>query len=111
MVMYSPSVVAEGPLLLISGQTPEQETIIPNNIEAQLDIVLNKIEDIIVSNQAKTANIVKMNIFITDTAYLAAVRKKVSAFLADTKPAMTLVVVAGLINELYMAEIDATVQL
>lgn len=110
MVMYSPSVIANSPFLFISGQTPEQDSFIPNNIESQIDIVLKKIKDIILSNNAEVSNIVKMNIFITDASYLNAVREKVSSFLDTTKPAMTLVVVAGLINDSYMVEIDATVQ-
>lgn len=100
-----------GLFLFISGQTPEQDNFIPDNIESQVEIIMNKIEEIILCNNAKISNIVKMNIFITDTSYLKAVREKVSSFLGDTKPAMTLVVVAGLINPSYMLEIDATVQI
>lgn len=111
MVMYSPSVKVDGPFLFISGQIPEQNNVIPDNIASQIDNILDKISDILSHNHTSITNIVKMNIFITNTSYLPAVREKVSSFLGSTKPAMTLVVVAGLINESYMLEIDATAQL
>ncbi len=111
MVMYSASLIANGPFLIISGQTPENEGIIPDNIADQIDLVVNKIKELILTNEAAISSIVKMNIYITDVSYLTAVREKLTSFLNGTKPAMTLVVVAGLINDQFMLEIDATVQI
>lgn len=50
-----------------------------------------------------------MGIYITDAQYLSAVREKITAYLQETKPVMTLVIVAGLVHPKFKVEIDATV--
>lgn len=109
MAIYQDSLIVNPPLLLISGQTPQQGDLIPETIEEQLDIVINKIDAIIKANNAQKQNVVKMGIYITDNAYLSAVREKITDYLQDIKPVMTLIVVAGLVNDSFKVEIDATV--
>ncbi len=111
MAIYQNSIIVNQPLLLISGQTPQKEEFIPDLIEDQLDIVIAKIDAILKENNAEISNIAKMNIYITDREYLYAVRSKLSNYLKDTKPAMTLVVVSSLIDPLFKVEMDAAVSL
>lgn len=109
MAIYSNSVITNGPLLIISGQTPQKEDVIPVTIEEQLEVVIAKIDALIAENGGRATDIVKMNVYITETAYLGGVRDVLGAYLKEKKPAMTLVVVAGLIHPDYKVEIDAIV--
>lgn len=111
MAIYQNSVVVNQPLLLISGQTPQKDDVIPDSIEEQLEIVLSKIKTIIEENNCELAKIAKMNVYITDRAYLSAVRDKFTSHLQTIKPAMTLVIVSGLVHPAFKVEIDAVVSL
>ncbi|WP_265459656.1 RidA family protein [Enterococcus sp. HY326] len=109
MAIYANSILTNGPLLIISGQTPQKDELIPDSIEEQLTIVIEKIAAIIAENQASLEKIVKMNVYLTDASYLPALREKLSAFYGEHQPAMTLVIVAGLIHPKFKVEIDAMV--
>lgn len=109
MSIYADSIIVSQPLLLISGQTPQQGDVTPDSIGAQLDVVIRKIDNIIKNNNHDVSKIAKVNIYITDKKYLVMVREKLAEYLSDTKPVMTLVIVAGLIDEHFKVEIDATV--
>jgi Putative translation initiation inhibitor, yjgF family len=111
MAIYQDFVSAKHPLLFISGQTGQQDGITPASIEEQLDNIVSKIDAIIKRNGADSTRIVKMNLYITDRAYVSALRDKLEAYLGETKPVMTLLVVVGLIDSAYKAEIDAVVSL
>lgn len=108
MPIYSSSLVSNAPFLFISGQTPEENTNIPDSIKDQTHIVLQKINSLIAEHNLDLTNLVKMNVYITDSSYLADVRSVFTEIFGEIKPAMTLVVVAGLINEQFKIEIDAT---
>lgn len=111
MAIYVNSKIVKEPLLIISGQTPQKDTLIPESIEEQLDIVLEKIAQIISENQASRENIAKMNVYLTHSQYLNAVREKLTAFYGENKPTMTLVIVTGLVHPDFKVEIDAMVTL
>lgn len=111
MKIYSDSTVVNTPLLVISGQTPQNRDYIPASIEEQLDIVINKIDKLIRINNASIEKIVKMNVYITERTSLETVREKLSLFYGHNKPAMTLIIVAGLVNPKFKIEIDAIVGL
>lgn len=111
MAIYSDSVIVKTPLLIISGQTPQKDEVTPKSIDEQLDIVLDKIAKIISDNHAEIKNISKMNVYLTSATFLPIFRAKMTDFLNDLKPAMTLVIVAGLVNPEFKVEIDALVAL
>ena len=111
MALYQDSVLASGPLLFISGQIAQQDDSIPESIEEQMDVVLGKIDAIIKHNGVGLSNIVKMSFFITDKEYLPALREKLANYLQGAKPAMTLLIVAGLIDPAYKVEIEAVVSI
>ncbi|MGX2946837.1 RidA family protein [Enterococcus alishanensis] len=111
MAIYTDSKIIREPLLIISGQTPQKDNFIPDSIEEQLDIVLEKIALIISENQASRKNIGKMNVYLTHSQYLNAVREKLTAFYGENKPTMTLVIVAGLVHPDFKVEIDVLVPL
>ncbi|MGL4645491.1 MAG: RidA family protein [Vagococcus fluvialis] len=109
MAIYSNSVISKDKLLIISGQTPEIKGDIPEAIEVQVEIVLNKIFEIITEHDYQKENLLKMTVYITNASYLASVREVFTKVLGNIKPAMTLVVISELINSKFKIEIDATV--
>lgn len=109
MKIYSDSLITNTPLLMISGQTPQDGESIPTSIDEQLDIVIQKIDTLIQENQASKERIVKMNVYLTEATALTAVREKLTAYYGNNKPTMTLVIVAGLVNPAFKVEIDAIV--
>jgi enamine deaminase RidA (YjgF/YER057c/UK114 family) len=68
---------------------------------------LKKIEEHLSANQLSWSSVVKMTVFLTDAAYLAAVRTAFTTILAENKPAMSLVIVAGLVAPEFKVEIEA----
>ncbi|MDU5509095.1 RidA family protein [Enterococcus gilvus] len=111
MDIYSDSIITDSPLLIISGQTPQKDTFIPEDITEQLQIVVGKIASLIDDTGARSENIVKMNVYLTDAAFLEPLRTALVNFYGENKPAMTVVIVAGLVNPKFKVEIDATVAL
>lgn len=109
MAIYSNSVMTDSPLLFISGQTPQKEDHIPDGIDEQIQIVVEKINSIIMDNKASTQNIVKMNVYLTDTSFLESLRTTLINLYGENKPAMTVVIVAGLVDPRFKVEIDAIV--
>lgn len=107
MAIYTDSKIAQGPFLFISGQTPSQDGATPEDPQEQTAIVLKKIEEHLSANQLSWSSVVKMTVFLTDAAYLSAVRTAFTAILAENKPAMSLVIVAGLVSPEFKVEIDA----
>lgn len=109
MAIYSNSIMTDSPLLFISGQTPQKEDYIPDGINEQIQIVVEKINSIIMDNEASTQNIVKMNVYLTDASFLGSLRTTLIKLYGENKPAMTVVIVAGLIDPRFKVEIDAIV--
>ena len=111
IAIYSDTRIANGPILFISGQTPQQEAETPADIYTQTKIVLHKIQIILQQHEIDWSAIAKMTVFITDAADLSGLRKAFTDILGETKPAMSLVVVAGLIDPSFKVEIDAQAEL
>ncbi|WP_363319879.1 Rid family hydrolase [Metasolibacillus sp.] len=68
--------------------------------------MLKKISSVIAENDLDLSNLVNMNVYITDSSYLADVRATFTEILGEIKPTMTLVVVSELINYQFKVEID-----
>lgn len=106
MAIYQNSKIAGNKTLYISGQTPSKNNSTPETIAEQMDIVIEKIAATLEEYDLTADDLVKINIYITDTAYLQTVREKLAEFVGDSKPTATLVVVAGLIDPAFKIEID-----
>ncbi|OJG46195.1 hypothetical protein RV04_GL001361 [Enterococcus hermanniensis] len=96
-------------MLIISGQTPQKDDYIPEDITEQIELVVEKINAIILENHTLSKNIVKMNVYLTNADFLGPLSNVLSNFYGDNKPAMTLVIVAGLIHPKFKVEIDSIV--
>ncbi|QIK69241.1 RidA family protein [Erysipelothrix sp. HDW6C] len=111
MTLYRNSIAVQGELLFISGQTPQEDGITPLSFADQIDIVINKIAMILKSHNLDVHHLVNMNIYLTHRDDLPLLRERLSHFLRDTQPTMSLVIVAGLVDAQFKVEIDAVAQL
>ena len=109
MAIYTDCKIVDGPVLMISGQTPQMGNGIPKTIDEQLDSVIGKINAIIEAQGCDKHNLVNMNVYLTSRDYVPHFRKKMAAYLDGHQPTMTLVIVSGLVHEAFKVEIDATV--
>ncbi|MDO9710573.1 RidA family protein [Paracraurococcus lichenis] len=93
--------------LVISGQvgTAPDGTIAEGG-EAQIDQALANLGSILAAHGMTPANLVKMTVFLTDPALIAAWRTKRAAWMGDHRSASTLLVVAGLADPRFLVEVE-----
>lgn len=98
----------EGKRLVISGQvgvapdgTPVADPV------AQIDQALANLGAILAGHGMTPANIVKMTVFLTDTALIGAWRGKRDAFMGGHAATSTLLVVAALASPAFKVEVEA----
>lgn len=110
--VFSPARSAQGPTLYVSGQTPAlADGSVPDGAEAQTKVVLDKIAGILGEHGLGWASVIKLTYYLTDIADLAALRTVVLQVLPEPKPASTLLVVKGLVDNRFLVEIDAVAEL
>ena len=113
---YSNGIVATGKLLFIGGQigwnprstTPE----IPATFEAQFEQALANVCEVLTAAGAKPENLTRLTIYVTDKKeYLASLKAIGAAWrkhLGRHYPAMALVQVSALVEDLARVEMEAT---
>lgn len=95
-------------LLLVSGQlgiTPDDA--IPDGVEAQAALCFAAIEACLTEAGMGRADIVRLNAYVTDRAYLAGYMAARDRFIASPPPASTLMIVAGFARPEFKVEIEA----
>lgn len=101
-------VTAPSQILLISGQVPAHaDGAIPADIDGQCRAVWANIQTQLTAAGMTYANLAKLNIILTDRAYvpaMVAVRNEI--FNDEVQPAVT-TIIAGLFDERWMIEIEA----
>lgn len=112
---YANGIAAEGRLVFIAGQVgwnPETETFETDDFAAQTAQALRNIVAVLATAGAEPRHVVRLTWYITDkAAYLAARREIGQAWreiLGRHYPAMSVVVVSGLIEDRAKVEIEAT---
>ena len=98
----------EGRRLVISGQVglrPDGTTVAAP--EDQIDQCLANLGTVLAAHDMGPAHIVKMTVFLTDTALVAPWRRRRDAFLAGHAPTSTLLIVAGLASPDFKVEVEA----
>ncbi len=60
------------------------------NIQKRIVMICHQLRNGLSANQLSWSSVVKMTVFLTDAAYLSAVRTAFTAILAENKPAMSL---------------------
>ena len=108
---YSHAVAFQGRLVAVSGQVPldaDGRLVGQNDPEAQARQVFRNLETALAAAGATMDHVVKLTVFLTDMADLAAFRKARDEFIrADTPPASSLVRVSGLVNPEFRIEVEA----
>ena len=108
---YSHAVAFQGRLVAVSGQVPldaDGRLVGRGDPEAQARQVFTNLEAALGAAGATMDHVVKLTVFLTDMADLAAFRKARDEFIrADTPPASSLVRVSGLVNPEFRVEIEA----
>jgi enamine deaminase RidA (YjgF/YER057c/UK114 family) len=107
--------IASGRVLAVSGQigwNPTTETFETDEMAAQVRQALDNLVVVLHAAGAKPRDVVRLTWYVTDRSdYLAARREIGEAYRAlfeDHYPAMSIVVVAGLLNARAKVEIEAT---
>lgn len=112
---YSDGIAASGRLLAISGQVgwdPRTEIMAGSDFATQTEQALRNIAAVLAAADAGPEHLVRMTWYVTDRdAYIAA-RKEIGAayreIIGRHYPAMSVVVVADLLEEGALLEIEAT---
>lgn len=105
---FSPA-VRRGNLLFISGMTATDERgqLVGDDIASQARHIFKKMDEILKAAGASFADVVQTTDYITTTEGYAATADVRREFMADPFPAATGVIVAGLLRDGALIEIDA----
>src|SRR5215469_16510821 len=108
---YSHAVAFTGRLVMVSGQLPvdaDGRLVGQDDPEAQVRQVFRNLERALAAAGATMDQVVKLTVFLTDMADLAAFRKVRDEYIqADRPPASSLVRVSGLISPDFRIEVEA----
>ncbi|MDT0327793.1 RidA family protein [Nocardiopsis lambiniae] len=105
---YSDALIADGPLLFISGQIPlGPDGEVAGDIGGQTRQVLRNMEEILARHGADLGHLVKATYYLRHISDLEEFRSAlVDTLPAGHLPTSTLVEVSGLIDPTYMVEVD-----
>jgi enamine deaminase RidA (YjgF/YER057c/UK114 family) len=108
-------VIASGRVLAISGQigwNPATETFETDELAAQVRQALDNLVAVLRAAGAQPRDVVRLTWYVTDRADYVASRREIGEayreLFADHYPAMSVVVVAGLLDRRAKVEIEAT---
>ena len=111
---YSNGVAAEGRQVFIAGQIgwTADAKLVSGGLAAQAEQALHNIIAVLAQAGGEARHIVRLNWYVTDKGAYVAQRKEIGAayrrIIGKHYPAMTLLVVAGLLEEGALVEIEAT---
>ncbi|MBB6173047.1 2-iminobutanoate/2-iminopropanoate deaminase [Nocardiopsis mwathae] len=110
---YSAAFLADGPLVFVSGQTPQApDGSVAGDAVEQTRQVFRNVESALAPYQADLRHLVKVNYYLRRIADLQAVRQVLNEFLVqEPRPASTLLEVTGLVDSRFLVEIDAVASL
>lgn len=105
---YSDALIADGPLLFISGQVPVGPSgEVAGDIGGQTRQVLRNMEGILARHDADLTHVVRLTYYLRHISDLEEFRSALLSHLPDGhRPTATLVEVSGLIDPTYLVEID-----
>ncbi|WP_424811475.1 RidA family protein [Roseococcus sp. YIM B11640] len=107
---YSQAALVEGPgkRLVISGQVGVAlDGTVPPGGKAQIAQALANLKAVLAAHGATTADIVKITVFLTETALVGAWRAARDAAMEGAAPTSTLLIVAGLADPRFVVEVEA----
>lgn len=112
---YANGIAASGRIVVVAGQigwNPLTSEIETDEIAAQTRQALMNVAEVLRAGDADPGHVVRMTWFITDRKAYVDARREIGRIYRDIfgehYPAMTVVVVAGLLEDRAMVEIEAT---
>lgn len=112
---YANGVIASGRVLAVSGQigwNPATETFETDEMAAQVRQALDNLLVVLHAAGAEARHVVRLTWYVTDRAAYLGSRREIGeayrALFGDHYPAMSVVVVAGLLDRRAKVEIEAT---
>ena len=112
---YANAVAASGRVVAVSGQigwNPTTETFETDDMAAQVRRALDNVVAVLHAAGAEPRHVVRLTWFVTDRAAYVASRREIGeayrALFGDHYPAMSVVIVAGLLDPRAKVEIEAT---
>ena len=95
---FSQGIIAQGKFLFISGSIgmTNQGQLIEGGIKEQTKQALTNIKAVLSEAGYSFADVVKVNVFLTDMNHFAAMNEVYAGFFAKPEPARTTIQVAGL---------------
>jgi enamine deaminase RidA (YjgF/YER057c/UK114 family) len=112
---YSNGVIASGRVLAVAGQigwNPATEAFETDEMAAQVRQALDNLVAVLRAAGAHPRDVVRLTWYVTDRADYVASRREIGEayreLFSDHYPAMSVVVVAGLLNRRAKVEIEAT---
>jgi len=107
---YSPGIISGG-FLFIAGQVGQNaEVKIGETIEEQTQCVLENIRNVLQEAGCDFKDVVKVTTYITKPEYLQAYNKIYMEYFPEPRPARA-TVIAGLVDEKFLIEIEAVAKL
>jgi 2-iminobutanoate/2-iminopropanoate deaminase len=95
-------------LLFCSGQLGiAADATIPDGVEAQCELIFDALALVLAEAEMGLADIVRLNAYVTDRAYLAAYMAERDRRVATPPPASTLMIVSGFAREAFKVEVEA----
>ncbi|UPY36523.1 RidA family protein [Sediminicoccus sp. KRV36] len=107
---YSHAALVEGPgrRLVLSGQVGiAPDGTIPDSGEEQIALALANLRKLLAAHGMGPAQIVKLTVFLTDTALVAPWRAARDLAMEGHAPTSTLLIVAGLAHPRFVVEVEA----
>lgn len=105
---HAVEVPAGARLLLVSGQLGiGVDDLVPEEAEAQADLCFRAIAACLSEAGMAPGDIVRLNAYVTDRAYLPAYMAARDRFIADPPPASTLMIVSAFAREVFKVEVEA----
>ena len=108
---YSHAVSFNGPMVAVSGQVPldaDGELVGRDDAEAQTRQVFENLTKVLAAAGTGIENVVKLTVYLTDLADLAAFRQVRDEYISlERPPASSLVKVSGLVHPEFRVEIEA----
>jgi enamine deaminase RidA (YjgF/YER057c/UK114 family) len=94
-------------LLFASGQLGiTREKHVPEDARGQADLCFKALGEILTSAGMTFRNVVRINAFVTDRAYLKDYMVVRDVYVEDPPPASTLMIVSGFAAEIYKVEVE-----
>jgi reactive intermediate/imine deaminase len=106
--------VAMGDLLFVSGILPlddQLQLVGGDDVAAQAEQVFSRLRQVLATEGASYADILKVTLFLTDVSDRAAINSVRKVYFGDSRPASTLLQVSGLITPGARLEVEAIARL